>query len=157
MNQARLNINPTNYFTGSVYADRLKTKEDVVQWFERQERVCQLWYQLERGKDGNLHWQYTFKTSGKQQRYSFWWKALGFKKGEWIDGALKVDACLNYVKKAGTRVEGPYEWIRTPWVPFVPSHDLGDSKNLAGLLSNKIAEMRRWQEWMDKNPVVNDI
>ncbi len=153
--QKHLNNRATNYFCGSVYADRLKTKAELEGWFAKSKLVDELWFQLERGENGNLHWQYTFRTTGKQQRYSYWWKLLNYKSGEWIDGCLKKQACLNYCKKGATRVEGPYHWDRPADETYIYNTMASDSENLKGLLANKVREMQAWAQWRKENSVVN--
>ncbi len=101
---------PSNWFTGSIYHDRLCNPWSLSQWFASK-GVSEVYFQLERGRKGNLHWQYTIRIPGDQERYSFWWKKWDFVAGEWIDGCKAKGACMSYCKKSDTRVDGPFRWL----------------------------------------------
>lgn len=159
---------PTNYFTGSVYKTRLETSDDVVRWFTTCPAITDIWYQLEKGTKGNEHWQYTFKTRGKQQRYSHWWRTIkGWKVGEWIDGARKKDACINYCHKASTRIAGPFEWHLSSGAKPVkgahvnvalhswPASGPRPADPFVRALQDKVQEIRMWRKFLQERPVVN--
>ncbi len=146
---------PTNWFTGSLYYDHLSSILAVQEFFSSDPNITDVWYQLERGRGGNLHWQYTFHTDGDQQRFSFWFKRLPFVVGEYIDGCKNEDICVHYCQKEATRVRGPYEWHRPPPVVYeVYQISPGDSERtiLTGLVNNQWHAIARWNDMMKHHP-----
>ncbi len=145
----------TNWFTGSLYLDHLANFMEVQKFFAREADITDVWYQLERGRGGNLHWQYTFHTDGEQQRFSYWFKRLPFVVGEYIDGCKNHDICVKYCRKEFTRVQGPYEWHRPPPVVYeVYRYQAGDTERvqLLGLLRNQENGIAAYADYLRDHP-----
>ncbi len=144
---------PTNWFTGSLYHDHLTSILAVQEFFSVESKITDVWYQLERGQGGNLHWQYTFHTIGKQQRFSYWWKRLPFVVGEYIDGCKSGEICIAYCKKEATRVQGPYEWHRpAAYQLYVPAAGDSEETVLRGLLENQWESIAQYDTFLREHP-----
>ncbi len=105
----------SNWFTGSIYVDHILTSNDVIKFFTHP-RIEELWFQKERGEEGNLHWQYTFRSTIKTTKM-FFWKGLNYRNGEWIDVCRSPSHSIDYCNKAETRIEGPYQHTYPPLCP----------------------------------------
>lgn len=100
------NYNKTNYFTGSIYWLTCPSKEDFLKiWLPTNPEWVK--FQLEEGDNGQVHWQYTLKTRGKQTSCARWVKLLPGKV-DWIDGCRKVTGSQAYCTKDSTRLAGPF-------------------------------------------------
>ncbi len=163
----KINCEKSNNFTGSLYKDKYQSKDSVIRLFNRCKEIKWIGFQWEGGEDIADHWQFVFKTSGKQQRQSYYRRKFGWYKDQespnwgWISACNCEKASLAYCKKSDSKKGEFIEWNKGDGYMYKRfKFDVGLSeRNLTlGLLSNKMNEIAQWSDWMriwkEENPGV---
>lgn len=119
MNEQRQRLSRTSrWFMGHLYIDHLgfdeaEPQREMLQRLEESTRPRYCKWQLERGQQGNLHYQFFLKVAHPCRRSALF-KDLDMVEGEWIEpvSAANVPRVKAYCSKQKTRVAGPWEWSR---------------------------------------------
>lgn len=158
------------WFIGHLYVRwTCRPEEEVLHRLEKSERVCYCKWSLERGTQGNLHYQFLLEVAVPCRRTAVF-KDLSMTLGEWIEPCKNVPAAKNYVEKEDTHVEGPWEWERRPerqmgsepGVPpkkpgtgslgsIIPNKMYSEKKTMELLLEKKWEEIMMWTKFINEN------
>lgn len=139
-------------------------------FFEQSPSIKEAIYQLEKGKEGTLHWQ-CYVSLHKAQRMTKIAKELKLVKGTWFMGPIlpKIGELSNkqaisrykaYCQKKETRIRGPFFYPATPITPVseivIPqqyidsinktSHD----RETKDSIIKKLKEIQFRQNWIEK-------
>jgi len=128
---AKLN-KTARWFIGHLYVERPECsgEREVSERLSRCSLITWARWSLEKGKEGNLHYQFLINVYEPVRRSKIF-RALNMVKGEWLEPCNNVPAAKNYVKKDETHVDGPWEYSQPvsnkPSGSSVPSFPSGKS------------------------------
>ncbi len=169
-----INNEKSNYFMGSCFKNRYQSKDSVIRCLragdDKDQKVVWIGFQLEGSEDIAHHWQYVFKTKGKQHRQSYyrrmfkWYHNQEMKDAGWITACNSEKACKIYSSKEETKLGEFIEWDISKgyeYKRYVFDGRDSERKRTLGLLENKMNEIEQWSDWMrfwkEENPGVKSL
>lgn len=147
-------------FIGHLYVHTDDPINEVISRLENTRNIKFFKWSLERGKEGNLHYQFFLKTF-KSVKATGIWKEFGKVKGEFFEVCRNENACSNYVQKDDTHISGPYEWEKGVsgggrCAPNTPPREIqwiegvNDKAFIQQCLKKKYDEIQMWSQFIER-------